>query len=124
MNFYCNYAREHWARSDENQPVGLILCAEHGGGVARYALEGLANTTRSWPAAIARPCRRRSYWLRRWTRLGGYWKAAPYPGLSIRTGSDSDRASSWQVPGRRAKHLVVMPPHMLLRWHIRFRILD
>ena len=43
MNFYLNYAREHWTRSDENPPVGLILCAKHGGGVAKYALEGLPN---------------------------------------------------------------------------------
>jgi len=43
MNFYLNFAREHWTRSDENPPVGLILCAEHGGGVAKYALEGLPN---------------------------------------------------------------------------------
>jgi len=39
MNFYLNYAREHWTRPDENPPVGLILCADHGGGVAKYALE-------------------------------------------------------------------------------------
>ena len=25
MNFYLNYAREHWTRPDENPPVGLIL---------------------------------------------------------------------------------------------------
>jgi predicted nuclease of restriction endonuclease-like (RecB) superfamily len=43
MNFYLNYAREHWARPDENPPVGLILCAEHGAGVAKYALAGLSN---------------------------------------------------------------------------------
>ena len=43
MNFYLNYAREHWTRPDENPPVGLILCADHGGGVARYALPGLTN---------------------------------------------------------------------------------
>jgi predicted nuclease of restriction endonuclease-like (RecB) superfamily len=43
MNFYLNYAREHWTRPDENPPVGLILCAEHGGGVAKYALPGLSN---------------------------------------------------------------------------------
>ena len=43
MNFYLNYAREHWTRPDENPPVGLILCADHGGGVAKYALEGLPN---------------------------------------------------------------------------------
>jgi YhcG PDDEXK nuclease domain len=28
---------------DENPPVGLILCAEHRAGVARYALEGLSS---------------------------------------------------------------------------------
>ena len=43
MNFYLNYAREHWTRPDENPPVGLILCAGHGGGVAKYALEALPN---------------------------------------------------------------------------------
>ena len=37
------YAREHWTRPDENPPVGLILCAEHRAGVAKYALEGLPN---------------------------------------------------------------------------------
>jgi predicted nuclease of restriction endonuclease-like (RecB) superfamily len=44
MNFYLNYAQEHWSRADENPPVGLILCAQHGSGVARYALGGLTNT--------------------------------------------------------------------------------
>jgi hypothetical protein len=43
MHLYLNYAREHWTRPDENPPVGLILCAEHGAGVAKYALEGLPN---------------------------------------------------------------------------------
>ena len=43
MHLYCNYAREHWTRPDENPPVGLILCAEHRAGVAKYALEGLPN---------------------------------------------------------------------------------
>ena len=43
MHLYCNYAREHWTHPDENPPVGLILCAEHRSGVARYALEGLPN---------------------------------------------------------------------------------
>jgi predicted nuclease of restriction endonuclease-like (RecB) superfamily len=43
MNFYLNFAREHWTRPDENPPVGLILCSEHRGGVAKYALEGLPN---------------------------------------------------------------------------------
>ncbi len=43
MHLYLNYAREHWTHPDENPPVGLILCAEHQSGVARYALEGLPN---------------------------------------------------------------------------------
>jgi predicted nuclease of restriction endonuclease-like (RecB) superfamily len=43
MHLYLNYAREHWTRSGENPPVGLILCAEKDESVARYALEGLPN---------------------------------------------------------------------------------
>ncbi len=43
MNLYLNYAREHWVRVGENPPVGLILCAEKGHDVARYALGGLEN---------------------------------------------------------------------------------
>lgn len=43
MHFYLNYARAHWTHPDENPPVGLVLCAEHRAGVARYALDGLAN---------------------------------------------------------------------------------
>ena len=38
-----NYAQEHWSHSDENPPVGLILCAEKDATVARYALDGLPN---------------------------------------------------------------------------------
>ena len=43
MHLYVNYAREHWAFPGENPPVGLILCAEKDGAVAKYALEGLPN---------------------------------------------------------------------------------
>jgi predicted nuclease of restriction endonuclease-like (RecB) superfamily len=43
MHLYLNYAREHWTRSGENPPVGLILCAGKREAVARYALEGLPN---------------------------------------------------------------------------------
>jgi hypothetical protein len=43
MHLYLTYAREHWTRPGENPPVGLILCAEHGAGLAKYALEGLPN---------------------------------------------------------------------------------
>ena len=43
MHLYLNYAREHWTRPGENPPVGLILCAQKGASLARYALEGLPN---------------------------------------------------------------------------------
>lgn len=43
MHLYLNYAREHWCNEHENPPVGLILCAEKGESLARYALEGLPN---------------------------------------------------------------------------------
>lgn len=41
MHMYCNYAKEHWTYPDENPPVGLILCADKGHALARYALDGL-----------------------------------------------------------------------------------
>ena len=43
MNLYCNFAREHWTQSDENPPVGLILCTDKDDALARYAMEGLHN---------------------------------------------------------------------------------
>lgn len=43
MHMYCNYAKENWALPDENPPVGLILCADKGHALARYALEGLPS---------------------------------------------------------------------------------
>lgn len=43
MHLYLNYARHHWTREGENPPVGLILCAKHRAGVAKYALEGLSS---------------------------------------------------------------------------------
>lgn len=43
MHLYLNYAREHWMHTDENPPVGLILCAKKNEAVAHYALEGLPN---------------------------------------------------------------------------------
>lgn len=43
MHLYLNYAREHWVFPGENPPVGLILCAEKDGAVAKYALDGLPN---------------------------------------------------------------------------------
>ena len=70
MNLYLNYARHHWTRTDENPPVGLILCARHRAGVARYALEGLSSkilaaeyrigcpARRPWPPSWSGPLRR------------------------------------------------------------------
>jgi predicted nuclease of restriction endonuclease-like (RecB) superfamily len=43
MHLYLNYAREHWMKSGENPPVGLILCAEKGAAEAHYALDNLPN---------------------------------------------------------------------------------
>lgn len=43
MHTYLGYASEHWTRSDENPPVGLILCAEKDEALARYALGNLPN---------------------------------------------------------------------------------
>ncbi len=43
MHLYLNYAREHWMKSGENPPVGLILCAEKGVAEAHYTLDNLPN---------------------------------------------------------------------------------
>ena len=43
MHMYCNYAKANWTLPDENPPVGLILCADKGHALARYALDGLPN---------------------------------------------------------------------------------
>jgi len=41
MNLYLNYAREHLMESDENEPVGLILCSAKNDAVAHYAMGGI-----------------------------------------------------------------------------------
>jgi hypothetical protein len=43
MHLYCNYAKEHWTHSDENPPVGLILCTRRDDAIAHYSLEDLPN---------------------------------------------------------------------------------
>jgi predicted nuclease of restriction endonuclease-like (RecB) superfamily len=43
MHTYLGYAAEHWTRSDENPPAGLILCARKDEALARYALGNLPN---------------------------------------------------------------------------------
>ena len=41
MHMNLNYASDQWTKPGENQPLGLILCAEKGAEEARYALENL-----------------------------------------------------------------------------------
>ena len=55
MHFYLNYAREHWVREGENQPVGLILCTEKDESLAQYALEGLSNKVMAGEYRITLP---------------------------------------------------------------------
>ena len=55
MNLYLNYAREHWANSDENPPIGLILCSEKDEVVAHYALGNLKNKVLSSEYKLALP---------------------------------------------------------------------
>jgi predicted nuclease of restriction endonuclease-like (RecB) superfamily len=43
MHLYLNYAGKHWTRSDENPPVGVILCSYKDRAVVKYALDGLPN---------------------------------------------------------------------------------
>ena len=55
MHLYLNYAREHWTRSGEDPPVGLILCSEKDHAVARYALTGLDTKILSAEYRLALP---------------------------------------------------------------------
>jgi len=43
MNLYVNYAAEHLTLTEENPPVGLVLCSEHDEAVAYYAMGNLRN---------------------------------------------------------------------------------
>jgi predicted nuclease of restriction endonuclease-like (RecB) superfamily len=43
IHTYGNYAKEKWTTSDETPPVRLILCADKGHALARYALDRLPN---------------------------------------------------------------------------------
>jgi hypothetical protein len=43
MHLYLNYAAEHWTQLDENPPVGVILCAEKGAALVKYATDNLPN---------------------------------------------------------------------------------
>jgi predicted nuclease of restriction endonuclease-like (RecB) superfamily len=44
INFYLNYAREHWKRPEENPPIGVLLCAGQKSNVVKYSLMGIENT--------------------------------------------------------------------------------
>lgn len=41
MHLYLNYAAEHWTQAGENPPVGIILCADKGEALVRYATDNL-----------------------------------------------------------------------------------
>ncbi|HIE15183.1 TPA: DUF1016 domain-containing protein [Candidatus Bathyarchaeota archaeon] len=43
MNFYLNYFKENEKAKDENDPIGLILCARKDDIFAKYVLGGLSN---------------------------------------------------------------------------------
>ncbi len=43
MNFYLNYFKENEKTEDENDPIGLILCAKKDDIFAKYILGGLSN---------------------------------------------------------------------------------
>lgn len=43
MNFYLNYFKENEKTEDENDPIGLILCAKKDEVFAKYVLGGLSN---------------------------------------------------------------------------------
>jgi hypothetical protein len=43
MNLYLNYASEHWTHSEENPPIGMILCTRGDQAVAKYALGNLSH---------------------------------------------------------------------------------
>ena len=43
MNFYLNYIKDTEKTKDENDPIGLILCAKKDDIFAKYVLGGLSN---------------------------------------------------------------------------------
>jgi predicted nuclease of restriction endonuclease-like (RecB) superfamily len=43
MNFYLNYIRDNEMFEGENQPIGIILCADKDESQVKYALGGLSN---------------------------------------------------------------------------------
>jgi hypothetical protein len=43
MNFYLNYFNKNEKIEDENDPIGIILCAKKDDIFAKYVLGGLSN---------------------------------------------------------------------------------
>ncbi|PJB21477.1 MAG: hypothetical protein CO114_05145 [Euryarchaeota archaeon CG_4_9_14_3_um_filter_38_12] len=58
MNFYLNYFKENEKREDENDPIGLILCAKKDDIFAKYVLGGLSNRVFASKYKLALPSER------------------------------------------------------------------
>lgn len=58
MNFYLNYFKENEKGEDENDPIGLILCAEKDDIFAKYVLGGLNNKVFASKYKLALPSER------------------------------------------------------------------
>lgn len=43
LNLYLNYYRHEVMQSDDNPPIGLLLCIDYGETTVRYATEGLSQ---------------------------------------------------------------------------------
>ena len=43
LNLYLNYYRHEVMQSDDNPPIGLLLCTDYGETTVRYAIEGLSQ---------------------------------------------------------------------------------
>ena len=55
MHLYLSYAKEHWTHSDENPPVGLILCSNAGENMVRYTLDTLPTKVMARDYQLALP---------------------------------------------------------------------
>jgi len=58
MNFYLNYFKENEKTEDENDPIGLILCAKKDDIFAKYVLGGLSNRVFASKYKLALPSER------------------------------------------------------------------
>lgn len=58
MNFYLNYFKENEKTEEENDPIGLILCAKKDDIFAKYVLGGLSNKVFASKYKLALPSER------------------------------------------------------------------